>query len=177
MSGCTNRSSVNEKKIIRFADALLRHLLDTADWSVLYGDDSQASTVTTRLAAVQAEIDDTRTRVQALVAKQVASHVNVMDTYDAPIQQLGDVLDALLAERERLTKAAENAAPTQTQTLALAELRELGLEAFWQQERAAINQHMHRLMGNYRFVIRGREVVGLSTHKRTKKGVRRKRSV
>ena len=82
----------------------------------------------------------------------------------------------LIDQRERLARSAQNAAPTPTQSVALDDLAALGLVAFWQLEHREINQWLHRIMGNYRFVIRGREVIGLSTHRRTKKGVKRKKT-
>lgn len=176
MSGCTNRYNVSERKMIRFADAMLRHMLDSGDWSILYGGDQQALSAVQRLVTVQGEIDAARTRMQAIVAKQVSAPIHLMDTYDQPIRAIGDMIEQLIAERERLARSAQNAAPTPTQSVALDDLAALGLVAFWQLEHREINQWLHRIMGNYRFVIRGREVIGLSTHRRTKKGVKRKKT-
>lgn len=164
-SGCTDRKRVNEKKLVRFADAMLRELLETTDWTSLYATPASDDTAD-RLAALEAEIADTRARVTQLIVKQSTMPAVLADSYDTQIRALGETLEALQHESVRLRKALLEAAPRPAQTRTLGDIKALGMEAFWGQDDREINQWLSRLMGNLRFVIRGGEVIGVTSASR-----------
>ena len=59
--------------------------------------------------------------------------------------------------------------PTAVQQATLEELADLTLEKFWQQESRVINQMLHRLMGNRRFVILNKELIGVAVSHRSQR--------
>lgn len=164
-TGCTNRYMVNEKKLVRHVDALLRDLLND-DWTPLSSHDNRAGDAEARLASLASEIADTRKRVSRMIDKQSFMPDVLADTYDIQIRALGETLDALQREQKRLEQIAQDASPKPPQLLALKEIRELGLEAFWGQSDAKINQWLTRIMGNRRFVIAGGDVIGVTSRPR-----------
>lgn len=165
-SGCTDRKRVNEKKLVRFADAMLRELLESSDWSFLYAAPASEENSADKLAALEAEIADTRARVNQLIVKQSTMPAVLADSYDTQIRALGETLEALQHEAVRLRKAALEAAPMPVQTRTLEEIQALGLAAFWRQDDREINQWLSRLMGVLRFVISGGEVIGVTSQQR-----------
>jgi len=58
---------------------------------------------------------------------------------------------------------------TAVQQATLEQLADLTLEKFWLQDSRVINQMLHRIMGNRRFVILNKEVIGVAISRRTQR--------
>lgn len=162
---CPNVYYVNEKKLIAFADDLLRNLAQTDDWSALYSDSEPDNTVD-RLASVDRELKNASLQAKELMSERASIPPIFLDEFRESLKVLGDRVEALKAEQARLTRQAQDAAPTPVQLRALEDFKNLPPKAFWQLPNVEINQWLRLLLGSRRFVISNGEVIGTTSQPR-----------
>lgn len=158
---CTNIRYINEKRLIALADAMLRDMLASGNWSALYAAGEQDDTAD-RLAQVEAELEAARGQVTALIQKQASMPAVLSDTYDAQIRALAARLEGLQTERARLAKTQADAAPQVEQKRALEELRLMGVDALWLLPPHEVNMFLSRLFGTRRLVLLDGDIIGMS---------------
>jgi hypothetical protein len=78
-----------------------------------------------------------------------------------------EILHAQLTQLER--KAASVTHESAVSMATIAEMRELSLEAFWQQSDREINQMLHRLFGNHQPVILDKQIIGVAERRKRKR--------
>jgi DNA invertase Pin-like site-specific DNA recombinase len=111
-----------------------------------------------RAEQLRAEIAQVEAQIDTLIDKQASAPANLSGRYDAKLRECATRLEALEAERTRVTAVTEKSAH---RARAAADLRATGLDAFWALPEPEQNQLLHRLMDGARFVWESGHIVGL----------------
>ncbi len=120
-------------------------------------DDQAQITVTRR------DLDRLSKQLSGLIDKQTEPELaqSAQDVYTRKIIEIGRRIDALKQQLRNLEQISVSPVQVATMHRAYAELCAMGLEQFWLQESRVINQLLHRLMGNKRFVVGHRTLIGI----------------
>jgi hypothetical protein len=99
-----------------------------------------------------------------MIAKQAdAVTPTVAEIYTQQITQAGNQLEILQRNLARVQNTIETPAQMNARTMAFADVMNLGVEVFWQQEPRYISQTLHRLFGQTRIVVHAGEIIGLKS--------------
>ncbi len=123
-----------------------------------------------RVEVVQAELVDLEARIATLIYEQSAASEAAQGFYRKQVTNLAsrvEILHAQLIQLER--KAASVTHESAVSVATIAEMRELSLEAFWQQSDREINQMLHRLFGSRQLVILDKQIVGVVERRKKKR--------
>lgn len=141
-----------------YLDGFLRVLITTGDLASLT---PAVRDVAAELATVQAELTTLEAALDGLIASQAAAHPATQGRYQARIDAMGEQLAAL----QRRASALEGMSRRQDRALAGSRAGVAKIEAvfdrFWELPEVEINQLLHLLMGESRFVVRDRQIVGV----------------
>jgi DNA invertase Pin-like site-specific DNA recombinase len=158
---CSNRASLRiEKAKEQITEYLLKPVFEGVELSAIVStDDTQADLqrqyqqITEQVSALS---DDIRNliRLQSRNPKLETMYQDEIDSAAAALE----IHEKRLAEVEMQIKRFE---VVPSQQYAVNELRQMSIEAFWQLEETQINQFLHRLLGRYRFVMRGGDIVSV----------------
>jgi DNA invertase Pin-like site-specific DNA recombinase len=156
--GCSQRVFLREDKAQTYINARLSELLAGHDFTLLAGEPNNE---TSRVGPLEEDIGVLEAQIRRLILKQASVD-------DPALRQMYD--DEILSANERLKIMRSNLVDLRrrlTSSSVLADrqrahddLAALTLDVFWQQSSTKINQLLHRLMGNRRFVVRGGEITG-----------------
>lgn len=149
---------ISAEYIKRYIDQLLRLLLSQAD-PVLPGISSDETA--NRLNLLQADIAALDQQIDALIMLQAAAVPAAQSAYQRRIDAAAEQADLL---RAQLTTAERRQAAQQYQREQFAAaLKTLSgiMAGFWTLPEPAINQHLHRLLGSRRFVVRDGRIAGI----------------
>ncbi len=162
---CNQKSGLTEAQAQNFIDALLRRVLDTGALAAAFEEVARTDTPDDqRTDLIRQELADLEDQVQRLVLKQATAPGNLSHIYDAEVRRLGERHVILKNQIEQAFYQEQRAHVEQVEEgLVLGELRELGLEAFWQQPDRAINQMLHQLFGEKRLVVIDGEILNRFT--------------
>lgn len=156
---CPNTRLVNEKKLIRFTDDLLRTLAATSDWSLLFTDVEPDDTPQ-RLASIEREIASVNQQAKELMQERSTVPAVFMEQFKENMDTLAARMEALKVEQVRLKRQSRATSPDASQVQALADYKKLPPGAFWQLPNIEINQWLSRLLGKRRLVIADGDVIG-----------------
>lgn len=125
-----------------------------------------------RLEQLEAEISSVERQTRNLIQLQAQADEAVRSLYDAEIQQAAErlkILRNVLVDARHLTQSTEQSRRQRQQ--AYDDIYRLGLDGFWQQDSRSINQQLHMLTGDRRFVAWDGKIVGVgktrpNNHKR-----------
>jgi DNA invertase Pin-like site-specific DNA recombinase len=168
MTGCTNTRYVRESKLVAFTSDLLRELAASQDWSLLFTDNEPDDTAQ-RLASIEREIKEVNAQADALMSERATLPTVFIDQYKANMARLASRAEALHVEHARLNQQLIATSPDASQLQALADFKNLPLDAFWQLSNVEINQWLHRLFGQRRLVIYEGEVIGTSGQRKQRR--------
>lgn len=160
-ASCTNRKYINEKTIIAQFKPILTDIIKRNGISAYLGDSDHDTTQAT-LATIAAQIDDARSQIETMIAKQAQASDTVQDIYEAQIQRAGERL-TILQKRQLDLKQTHvvQTAHTHKQRQALTELKALG-QTFWTLSDKRQNQCLHAIFGDYRLVWLGDDFQGIA---------------
>ncbi len=163
-SGCTNTRYVNEKKLIQYADELLRECVARADLSLLYNVDAETNAAQERFDVLDADIKEAYASIVYLQGKQANMPKILADGYDDQLRIKAEAVEAMLLEQQRIAQATLDNAPTHDQLQAIEEVTPLVLAGcFWTLADREINQWLHRILRNKRIVIQDGDAAGLTS--------------
>lgn len=164
---CSNRGVTNQRIIIARLNAYLAQMLCDNTTDIFTDQVTDMPNLESRVTRLNADIAALEDRVRIAVRKQTTAREEVQHIFDEEIEKLSDQLKAMRQSRSQLqgeTLATQN--KTAVRQASLEDLASLTLERFWQQESRAINQTLHRLMGNRRLVVLGGDIQGTVEVKR-----------
>ena len=167
---CHQKGYVPYKEIQEYLDARLRELLEGVTLDIFEETTSPAVDLQKRVEVVQAELSDLEARIATLIYEQSAASQAAQGFYRKQVSDLAsrvEILRAQLAQLERKSASATHEGAISLATIA--EIRELSLEAFWQQSDREINQMLHRLFGNRQLVILDKQIVGVVERRKKKR--------
>jgi hypothetical protein len=157
---CSQKKMIREDKFKAYIDALLRQMVINMDATFFTSNISQNS-IEYKLKLVQAEI----TRLEDRLTRLINQHADATDEtqylYANQINIDSETFKKRKAEeRELLAEVSHTNIAQQEQ--ALGDIIQTGLEAFWSLPDQKINQYLHRLMQDARFVVLNGEIVGFA---------------
>lgn len=177
--GCTARSVVSERKLIRFVDERLRAWLEAGALVDAHEALRDTSDDTIALEQLRAARDRVENQINTLILEQSEADTDVREMYRQQIRTLKTRMDALDSDIQRASHQLKQTERQQRNTETF--LRRLNIEAmetFWQREPFEINQFLAGLMGNTVFVadMRLGKVVGYAERQRRRTPRRRAKS-
>ncbi len=158
-SRCTRSRSIPWRLIQDYATDILTRMIDQADPEFFIRPDVQDNPAQ-RIASIEADIASIEAQTRRLITKQASAPESLHQLYDEQIQGFGEQLRILQASltAARLEWQHHRADDAQ---LAFRDLTAYpSLDEFWASGEVRVNQVMHRLMAQRRFVVHNREVVG-----------------
>ncbi|MCI0713840.1 MAG: hypothetical protein L0154_27025 [Chloroflexi bacterium] len=115
---------------------------------------------------------NTQKQLERLILKQATLPDDLWDTYDKVIIDTGERVRILQQRQRELWQQSAQVNLNSPQN-AFNEISRITLDAFWEMPSTKINQLLHRLIGNRRFVVDEGETVGIgNAPKRTKRKYR-----
>jgi hypothetical protein len=153
---------IPEKKIKSFMDDLIRQLIKAGGPELLNEQNENGAALWQQQHdTITQNLKDLEDQIKRLMQKQAASSDDLADLYDDELRKS--------AERRRILKESLKAhnihrptsAITQDQRDALEVIEEC-LETFWELPTRRVNQLLHRLAGNRRVIVKGREIIGFA---------------
>ncbi|HML22573.1 MAG TPA: recombinase family protein [Aggregatilinea sp.] len=167
---CSNRGVLNERHIIAQLDAFLRQMLQENTTDIFRDVEPETSCLHERITALGTDIEELQEQARSLIRRQLTAPEDIQQLYDEELDKIGLQLKHMKDALSRMQGESLNQQQTTTaQQATLEELADLTLEKFWQQGSRAINQMLHRLMGNHRLVILHREVIGVAVSQRAQR--------
>lgn len=147
---CTAKKMLPYRKINAYVDKMLQRLIAGETLEDLY---PQEVVVEEQAADAAQALAEVRQRISRLIYEQGLAPDNAQTYYRDAIRALSEREEILSRSAEVEGAAAARKQQQVAETaMAVAEIAEMGLENFWQQEGRAINQLLHRVMGNFQFV-------------------------
>lgn len=156
---CTVTKRVPQKQAQATLHRLLKLALNSMSLEELYMQQTGEEAVTEQIALVEREMEQTEKTLRRLILQQASADESLSSLYAEEIQSSTAKRKTLQA-RQRDLQQQHRRTDRQTALRGLEELKAMTLEVFWQQENRVINQTLHRLMGNRRFVVVDGEITG-----------------
>lgn len=144
------------QKIQDYLDALIRQAIILSDPDVLFTH-TQPRDYTSELVALDSEIASTETRIRRLIHHAAEAGEALSGFYREEIQNAQQVHQRLQAHKVELQAKQ---ASVEDYELRSRTLEQLDMDTFWQQPDRVINQTLHRLVGDRRFVMLNGEIIG-----------------
>jgi hypothetical protein len=122
----------------------------------------EAAQVETELAQIERRINALEHQIEGMIVNQATAPEAIRPIYDKQIARAADELDKATQRRSALMMAdARYSHALHTQRATYQELKERGVEWFWQQSDRWINQTLHKLFGAARLVSRDKQIVSV----------------
>lgn len=117
---------------------------------------------TSQLEQIESELNHLQSQIDILIDRQANSdNASVASRYDNAIDDLGNRLNrAIDKHNQLLAQDRDNIRKLESVKSALHELDSLGQDAFMNRPEYQVNQSLHRLLDNHRFVVQNGQVVG-----------------
>lgn len=160
---CTQRKYIDLPDIRSFLDHKLRLLLDPSpNWSAFFdGAPLDTTVLDKRIEQVENEIADSEKQARQLIRKQALADEEHDALYDEELRALAKRTSILKTERNNLLRSLpNNQTDTNNRDMQAAELRAMGLAAFWKQDERTINQVLLGIFGRYRMAVESGEIIG-----------------
>lgn len=148
---CDRSRHISERKVQKWVHAKLVEMLDHDMPDLLARSDDRPD-LSGRINQLQREAADLEAQARALVVKQGQAHSALVSIYDDQLETLGERIERV----QRALSDAEQEQRARDTNAARAAYHELppNIEDLWTWESTAINQLLHRLMGNRRLVVK-----------------------
>lgn len=158
---CTNRSFISERKLQVYINSLLEQALDYTDLNQLLQTEQPAIHHETTITIIAQNIAELEQQVRNAIREQIRLPESEQRYYREEVDVLHHQITGLQAQMADLERQAATVnRVSQNQHDAFEIIKAQGLEAFWASESRRINQVLFRLMGNRRFVIDNKQIIG-----------------
>lgn len=148
---CTQSKGMKHDYVRDFIDAKLREAIEQHSLEAILGLPVQPPENIVSL--LNEQIETLEAQAKRLIHKQATAPESLSAMYDEQLQQLGEQLaqvrQRLLTEKKRQVPIEHYEAQVRT----LEEIAAMSLETFWQKPRNEINQYLHRLLANRRWLV------------------------
>lgn len=155
---CEKKWAISERKVQAYFNAVLRIMLDTNNPYMLAVPDDAPPV--DPVEPLNNQLSVLETQIRRLITKQATAADSLASLYDEQIAGLAQ-------QRENLTRQIATVTDRQSRINTAdieAAFRELStietMDAFWQSNRAHVNQILHRLMGKRRLTMKDRTITG-----------------
>ena len=153
---CVSSRHISEKKVERRVHSKLLEML-AHDFPDLLALSDEKPNLVGRIDALKQELVELQLQASNLVVKQAQAHSALSSIYDEQLQIISEriaIVEQTLAQTERVVLAQDTSG-------AVAAFHDLpaNIEDMWDWEDTAINQLLHRLMGQRRLVLKDGEVI------------------
>lgn len=159
---CPGDKSISDRKVTNEIRAFLK------DWIGLGSPQNvplfnKNFNVETQITLIESDILSKEEEIENMIDSQNAPGVsnNVRDLYSKKIHKAGQELDILKQQRKNLTLKSTNQAAESSRGAAFSFIVEQSVDAFLQQEPTVVNQTLHQLLIDLRFVFDGGEIVNV----------------
>jgi DNA invertase Pin-like site-specific DNA recombinase len=125
-------------------------------------DPNEKKEVFERLRIGEREILSLESQISVLILKEASADPEIRDLYVAEIAKATLRLKALRAQLRTLQEKHLSLDTSAIQRHTFDELATMTIDFFWTQEDRRINQMLHRLMGNKRFVVQEGQIIGVA---------------
>lgn len=160
---CPQSKQLPDWKIQPWLDQRLREMVEAGNLSILTKSSGNQQNVSqSQVQLIENELSEAENLARQLIRKQASASEELQSLYDDEINSLGERLKILRANLAALKRQAAHPDMEVTQQVALGELKQLSVDKFWEQEDTFINQLLHRLIGNRRFVVLDGEIIGVT---------------
>jgi hypothetical protein len=152
-SRCKRNRHIAESKVKRFASLFLDGVINYGE---VIADESNQPDLYQRSRQIATEIENLQQRIIRLIRKQSEADLTpqLIAMYDEQIRDFGGQLQALQIEFQRLETVSENTRQQlEVRNGAIAEIRAIKLDNFWQLPSTVINQCLHRVFGEFRIEL------------------------
>ncbi len=149
----------NEQEKLETLNDFLARFLEKRDWS-LFAPQEESPNLRPN---VEAEIVDLKERVAELIRAQTAPRLSssVRVLYAEQIEQAQERLSILENHLATLNRETKPQTDHRQREMALNDLSQIGLEAFWDQPANRINQMLYNLFGRQRLFVRDGQICGV----------------
>ncbi len=165
---CSQTGTVRIDYLRNYINSLLLQMLAEDDISYVIGEKVDNS-----VDALEAELNAMRVQIDNLIRLQLQAHPTAQAAYQRQIDTTAQQIDNLT----KLYDAAivRNRSRVQREREAHEALQTIGnvMNRFWQLPQAEINQLLHRLLGERRFVVYNGKIVGMALNARARQQRRR----
>lgn len=151
---CNQKLGITEGEVQQFFHEMLERAIDRNSLSAAFDELVHEATPASNAKLLQNEIEDIQGQIKRLIAKQKTAAKNLSTFYDDELTQLSERLEILTSHKEQSIYAEKRASIEASEERAvLGDIKQRGLEKFWEQPDVAINQMLHRLLGYKRLIV------------------------
>jgi hypothetical protein len=138
---------------------ILKPIYENVDISAVLSGSDEKDSLSRRVSELEKMFASKQSELDEAVRLQIqARTTRLADTYQRQVERLSDELETVEGQLKEVRRRLIEMDVTADQRFASDELRQMGIEGFWERDNTTINQHLHRLMGRYRLVIRDKKV-------------------
>lgn len=154
---CSRTWQIREDALIAYFNAWFDHMRATGDMHALTAETADDSA--DRADRLEKEVATLEEKLGRMIHAQAEAASDLRAYYEREIEQLAQ---ALKAAKNRLQDAQRALDDSQRKAAehGYAKLLEYDNAAFWEQEERVVNQVLHMLCGDTRFLVRDSQIVG-----------------
>ncbi|MEP7287054.1 MAG: recombinase zinc beta ribbon domain-containing protein [Chloroflexota bacterium] len=168
-TNCSQRRQVHDNTVKLYIDALLREMLSTTDTSLILPNSQTSQTI--KLSTLNRDAANLERSISNLIRLESTADGAIQHLYTTQIADATQQLKTLRIELAHLERQLEPDRTVKIRKQTFKDLLKLGLDGFWQQDAATINQMLRRLFGPNRLMVRETdqghaEIIGIEAVKR-----------
>lgn len=165
---CSQGKTIHERTLRKYVDSWLRQLLEASDIEAFFaaGDEDQAANLF-RLRAKEKQIEELLLDIGFLIDDRRSARTDeVRQLYGRKVSAAEAQLEMLKTEVLFLRNRTELEDRSVYRQISLADIRQIGIDQFWELPSRQINQILHNLLDIWRFRTLNGEVTGRIKYRR-----------
>lgn len=160
---CNNRKIINERRAIAILSPLLQRMIDLKTPNIFESGAGPAPSAESRIEAATTEITKLEQEARELIRLQRTAGEQLQAIYADELDQINTRLRNLRDTRTKLQgQSVAEKHKAAVQQVAIDNLAQMSVEAFWKQDSRVINQTLHQLLGKNRLVLLHGEIVAFA---------------
>lgn len=160
---CTEKRNIGIGYLNQYVNAVLVDFLNGVEPELFRVNQPRDVSAAEQLADVEADIAVLENQIERLIYEQSLQADRTQDYYRRIIQTTSERITIFQNEAIRLRAAASiEVGRDRDLTLAIEDIRRIGLENFWKLPDGEINRILHRIMGKRRFVMIDKKIKRLA---------------
>lgn len=157
--GCDRYRYIREDVVIEWVDRQLQYMIEHSDPTLL-AQKPDAAAPREVLEDLNRQLAKVEVEISTLIRKQAKVSDELADLYDTELQALADRRRAVKRQIDEIERLARE--QDMSEVIQAFEDYRLVKDRFWQQDRTAVNQHLHRIFGGRRMVMLDNEIVAVT---------------
>ncbi len=159
---CENKRMVRDTDVQEYIRLLLQQIDAAGGADYLDQFHESQESADNQIAALQREIKRLEKQLPELIERQTTARRSVQSFYTDKINEVSDTLDSLRASLNALRKEQSGPAPSEVRRAGWADLKQIGLEHFWDTPPGQQNQLLLRVFHRLRFICQDGSIIRIS---------------